>query len=57
MLIGILETGRPPEVLKDRHQTYPGMFEALLAEANPELSFRSFAAIDGEVPPSGWPTG
>ena len=50
MLIGILETGRPPEVLKDRHQSYPGMFEKLLAEANPELAFRSFAAVDGEVP-------
>lgn len=50
MLIGILETGRPPDVLKDRHQSYPGMFETLLAEVNPELRFRAFAAVDGEVP-------
>ena len=50
MRIGILETGRPPDALKGKHQDYPGMFERLLAEANPELSFQTFAAIDGEVP-------
>ena len=50
MRIGILETGRPPDVLKDKHGNYPGMFEELLAQANPELTFESFAAIDGEVP-------
>lgn len=50
MRIGILETGRPPDVLKDKHRNYPGMFEDLLREANPELTFESFAAIDGEVP-------
>jgi GMP synthase-like glutamine amidotransferase len=50
MRIGILETGRPPEALKDKHRTYPGMFEELLAAANPDLTFETFAAIDGVVP-------
>ena len=50
MRIGILETGRPPESLKDAHGSYPDMFVQLLAEANPDLSFVTFAAIDGEVP-------
>jgi GMP synthase (glutamine-hydrolysing) len=50
MRIGILETGRPPDVLKDKHRSYPGMFEELLAAANPDLTFVSFAAVDGDVP-------
>ncbi len=50
MLIGILETGRPPEELKEKHGSYPDMFMQLLAAGNPDLRFRSFAAIDGEVP-------
>lgn len=50
MRIGILETGRPPDALKGKHKNYPGMFEDLLRQANPELTFESFAAIDGEVP-------
>ncbi|MEZ5925168.1 MAG: gamma-glutamyl-gamma-aminobutyrate hydrolase family protein [Hyphomicrobiaceae bacterium] len=50
MRIGILETGRPPETLKDKHGSYPDMFVALLKAASPELSFQTFAALDGEVP-------
>jgi GMP synthase (glutamine-hydrolysing) len=50
MLIGILETGRPPVELKDKHGTYPDMFAQLLKAENPDLDFRFYAAIDGEVP-------
>jgi GMP synthase-like glutamine amidotransferase len=49
MLIGILETGRPHEALKE-HGSYPQMFERLLGAEAKEFQFRSFAAIDGEVP-------
>ncbi len=49
MLIGILETGRPPEMLRE-HGSYPAMFERLLGPASSELAFKTFAAIDGEVP-------
>ena len=50
MHIGILETGRPPEELADRHGSYPGMFEAMLKAVEPGATFTAFAAIDGEVP-------
>jgi len=49
MLIGILETGRPSEKLQE-HGSYPSMFERLLGPASKELTFRTFAAVDGEVP-------
>lgn len=49
MLIGILETGRPHEALK-QHGSYPEMFERLLGAEASEFQFRSYAAIDGEVP-------
>ena len=50
MLIGILETGRPPDGLKEQHGTYPDMFVELLKGESPDLEFRYYAAIDGEVP-------
>jgi len=49
MLIGILETGRPAEALKERG-SYPELFERLLGAEAKDFQFRSFAAIDGEVP-------
>ena len=49
MLIGILETGRPAEKLQE-HGSYPAMFERLLGQASSELTFKTFAAIDGDVP-------
>ena len=49
MLVGILETGRPPEALAE-HGSYPKMFERLLGPASEQLTFRTYAAIDGDVP-------
>ena len=49
MLVGILETGRPHEKLQD-HGSYPAMFERLLGPASRELTFKTYAAIDGDVP-------
>ena len=50
MLIGILETGRPPDALKDEHGSYPDMFRALIGPVDAKLEFRTYAALDGEVP-------
>ena len=49
MLIGILETGRPHESLKGRG-SYPQLFERLLGPEAGDFTFRTYAAIDGEVP-------
>ena len=49
MLIGILECGRPPDTLK-AHGSYPAMFERMLGPAAKEFGFRTYAAIDGDVP-------
>jgi GMP synthase-like glutamine amidotransferase len=50
MLIGILETGRPPPELAVAIGNYPQAFEALLADVGPGWSYRHFAALDGELP-------
>jgi len=52
MKITILEAGRPPEPLRDRHPDYPTMFRTLLAPIDADLRFESVAVIDGEAPPS-----
>ena len=52
MLIGILQTGDVPEALVQRHGEYAPMFEAWLSPAGPGLSFRAYAAHDGEIPAS-----
>ena len=49
MLIGILEAGRPHEALKG-HGTYPQMFERLLGAEASDFKFRTFVAVDGDVP-------
>lgn len=50
MKIGILETGRPPEELAGAYPDYPAMFADLLAA--PDLTFRPYAVLDGELPAS-----
>lgn len=50
MLIGILETGRPPEELAARYRSYVFMFEQLLGEQNADFSFQTYAVLDGELP-------
>lgn len=47
-VIGILETGRPPEDLAADHGTYPQMVRDWLDL--PEAEFISFAALDGVLP-------
>jgi GMP synthase-like glutamine amidotransferase len=51
MKITILETGRPPEVLRAAYPSYPTMFETLLAGADPTLRFESIAVVDGAALP------
>ncbi|MBI1383882.1 MAG: type 1 glutamine amidotransferase [Rhizobiales bacterium] len=50
MRIGIIETGRPPAELAERHGDYPAMFRRLLSGISPTPEFATYAAIDGEVP-------
>lgn len=50
MRIGIIETGRPPETLREPHGGYPDMFVDLLKAEDPTLEFTSYAAVDGTVP-------
>lgn len=50
MRIGILEAGKLPETLEQNHGPYANMFERLLSAADPTLTFRNYAAIDGELP-------
>lgn len=47
-VIGILETGRPPEHLAPEHGNYPSMVKDWLDF--PEADYISFAALDGELP-------
>ncbi len=50
MKIGILQTGKIPEELEDKHGDYPDMFERLLAD--PDFTFATFVAVDGQLPES-----
>ncbi|MGI9407633.1 MAG: type 1 glutamine amidotransferase, partial [Hyphomicrobiaceae bacterium] len=50
MLIGIIETGRPPEQISAAPGSYPDMFERLLRGVSGDIAFRTFAALDGDVP-------
>jgi len=47
-VIGILETGRPPEELAAKHGNYPDMVRAWLDL--PGARYRSFAVLDGDIP-------
>lgn len=50
--IGILQTGSVPEPLVPEHGDYPAMFERLLGNVRPDLRFRVYRALDGELPNS-----
>ncbi|MFV0360558.1 type 1 glutamine amidotransferase [Tropicimonas sp.] len=50
MLIGILQTGLPPEDAVAEHGDYPEMFETLLAGHG--LRFRTWLVVNGEFPDS-----
>ena len=49
-VIGILETGRPPEELAPEHGNYPSMVQDWLDL--PEAEYKSCAALDGQLPNS-----
>jgi GMP synthase-like glutamine amidotransferase len=54
MKIIILETGRPPHALRERHGDYPAMFRSLLRPAfvgAAGASFETVAVVDGVAPP------
>ena len=50
MLIGILQTGETPEVLRGRSGDYPDMFETMLAGYG--FTFRTWRALDNQLPAS-----
>lgn len=50
MLIGILETGRPPDELKTAYGSYADMFKRLLGEADSQFEFRVYAVLDEQLP-------
>lgn len=52
MRIAIIETGAPPEALRDRHPTYPAMMERLIAPLAPRFSFSTHRVFDGAALPS-----
>lgn len=53
MHIGILEAGRPPEALAQKHGYYPAMFEAILRpHISADAVFKTYAVIDDAFPAS-----
>lgn len=50
MKIGILETGKLPEALNEKHGDYPSMFERLLRNADPALKFVVYHVTDQQLP-------
>lgn len=50
--IGILETGKLPEVLRDQHGAYGDMFERLVGGVDPSFAYRVYAVVDGQFPES-----
>lgn len=52
MRLGIIQAGRVDPALVSKHGEYPPMFQDYLRPAGPELEFRSYATVDGELPKS-----
>ncbi len=50
MLIGILQTGRAPDVLRPTHGDYPEAFARLLGTR--DFTYRTWVVCDGELPDS-----
>ncbi len=50
MVIGVLETDCLAQDLRERFGTYPQMFAQWLAPHCPALAFRTYQAIEGELP-------
>jgi GMP synthase-like glutamine amidotransferase len=52
MHLTILETGRPPELIRGQFPSYPAMFEALLRPHIPGLRCHVVAVLDGDALPN-----
>lgn len=52
MLIGILETGRPPEELQSAYGSYADMFKRLLGHADSSFEFKVYPVLDHQFPTS-----
>jgi GMP synthase-like glutamine amidotransferase len=51
MRIAIIETGAPPEALRDRHPHYPDMMRRAIGPNDPRLSFSAHRVFEGAAPP------
>lgn len=51
MQVTIIEAGRAPGRLSEEFPRYPSMFMSLLGAADPDLTFRTVAVLDGEALP------
>ena len=47
MIIGVIETGYPPEGLQDNHGNYPSMIESLLSKKFNAFSFKHVSVLNG----------
>ncbi|MEO0427195.1 MAG: type 1 glutamine amidotransferase [Pseudomonadota bacterium] len=52
MRIGVLQTGKVNDKLRDAYGEYPPMMAALFDQAAPDFAFDTWAVVDGEFPPS-----
>ncbi|MEM7497759.1 MAG: type 1 glutamine amidotransferase [Pseudomonadota bacterium] len=52
MRIGVLQTGKVNDKLRNAYGEYPAMMEALFDEAAPDFAFEHFAVVDGAFPAS-----
>ena len=52
MRLGIIQAGKVDPALVSKHGEYPPMFQEYLRPAGPELEFRSYGTVDGELPES-----
>lgn len=50
MLIGILETGRPPEELQTAYGSYADMFKRLLGAADASFEFKVYPILENQLP-------
>lgn len=51
MKLTIIETGLPPEAIRDRYDGYPAMFAKLMARADPDMTFETVSLVKGETLP------
>ncbi|MCI4662553.1 MAG: gamma-glutamyl-gamma-aminobutyrate hydrolase family protein [Neomegalonema sp.] len=52
MRIGILETGKVPAELAEKHGTYIPMFQRLIHSADPDIALQTYSVVDFDFPAS-----